>query len=36
MVVRFSFGLQFPYACKMEIGEVQNVHPISGRHLQNH
>lgn len=36
MVVHCWFGLQFLHASEMEIGEVQNVHPISGRSLQNH
>lgn len=36
MEVHCWFGLQFLYASEMEIGEVQNVHPISGRNLQNH
>lgn len=36
MEVHCWFGLKFLYASEMEIGEVQNVHPISGRNLQNH
>lgn len=35
-VVHCWFGLEFLHASEMEIGEVQNVHPISGRSLQNH
>lgn len=36
MVVHCWFRLQFLYASEMEISELQNVHPISGRSLQNH